>query len=65
MIYISGHVKRNPDNGTVAVRTGFPEDDYPDMAWLAATVNTGAKTLRTSDVEDWEDLFVATEEVTP
>lgn len=55
--YQTGHIKRNPDNGAVAVRTMFPEDEFPEMAWLIATVNTGAINRTSSYVASWEDVY--------
>lgn len=55
--YLPGHVKRDPDTGEVAIRTVFPEDDFPNQAWLVATSNVGARNEPTSDVEGWDDLF--------
>jgi hypothetical protein len=55
--YYPGHVKRNADTHEVALRTGFPEADYPDMAWLIATLNMGARTAPTTAVEGWDDLY--------
>jgi hypothetical protein len=58
--FAAGHVKRNPTTGEVAVRTHF-SDDTPEvahMAWLVATLNIGARTARTSDVQAWEDLYI-------
>lgn len=54
---LEGHVKRNPSTGDVAVRTAFPEDDYPDMAWTVVTSRSGATTKPSSYVDGWDDLF--------
>lgn len=57
--YLQGHVKRDPANGSVAIRTIFPEDNsISSQAWLLATANRGAVFLRTGDVQSWDDLFV-------
>jgi hypothetical protein len=59
--YYTGHVKRDPVSGAVAIRTIQPED--PDVitpqAWLLATTNLGAHTKSTTDVDEWEDLHIA------
>ena len=54
--YLPGHVKHDPATKAVAVRTQFPEDVLPDLAWLVATVNLGARNAKTADVADWDDL---------
>lgn len=59
--YQEGHVKHNPATKEVALRTIFPEDQGPQlasMAWLVATVNTGARSAKTEDVDAWEDVFI-------
>lgn len=66
MSYETGHIKRDPVTGQVALRTIFPEDQgeqLANMAWLVATKNTGARNAPTAAVESWEDLFVATPEL--
>lgn len=58
--YAEGHVKRNPETGEVALRTIFPENQGPQlasMAWLVSTLNVGARSAKTEDVEGWDDLF--------
>jgi len=59
-MYETGHVKRNPETGHVAVRTVFPADDpqFAHMAWLVATTNIGARNATAAEVESWDDLFV-------
>jgi hypothetical protein len=57
----TGHVKRNPETGEVALRTIFPEDQGPQMAamaWLVSTSNTGARNAKTDEVVGWADLLV-------
>lgn len=63
--YLEGHAKRNPADGTVAVRTVFPDPEDPiaepilaAQAWLAATTSRGAHSYTTATVEGWDDLFV-------
>lgn len=65
--YRETHVKRNPADGSVAIRTQFPEDEpaLANQAWLQATTGRGAHFLRTSDVEDWDDLYTPPEPSTP
>lgn len=61
MTYNQGHVKRDPDSGSVAIRTQF-DDSVPElaaMAWLVATVNVGARHAKTEDVDAWDDLYTA------
>ena len=63
MSYATGHVKRNPATGAVAIRTAYP-DDEPDMAdhtWLTATTNRGAGFARTDQVADWDDIYTPEE----
>lgn len=59
MKYETGHVKHDPETGTVAVRTGFPDEaPFTAQAWLTATVRNGAHFRPTADVESWDDLYV-------
>ena len=63
-VYLTGHIKRNPDTGEAAIRTVFPEDQGPpfaDMAWLIATTNAGARNRPSADVADWDDLYTPPE----
>ena len=59
MSHETGHIKRNPQTGEVAIRTEFPEDieQLKGMAWLVATTNVGARNAFTSEVESWDDLY--------
>lgn len=58
MIYQTGHTKRDPDTGTVALRTGFPDEaPFTSQAWLTATTTTGAHFRTTADVTAWDDLY--------
>lgn len=63
----TGHVKRDPVTGAVAVRSIFPETDaqFIAMAWLVATPNIGARNAPTAEVSEWEDLYVPTVVVQP
>ena len=60
--YLEGHVKRNPSDSTVAVRTIFPEDEpvLAGQAWLSATTSRGAHFLRTADVDSWDAIYTPT-----
>ncbi|MCW1957525.1 MAG: cadherin-like domain-containing protein [Mycobacterium sp.] len=58
--YPEGAVLRNPQNGAVAIRTIFPEDQGPNlanMAWLVATTSQGGLHVPTSSVQTWDVLF--------
>lgn len=60
MPYATGHVKRDPETGTIAVRTVYDEN-IPQLArraWQIATPNIGGRAGFTTEVEDWEDLFI-------
>lgn len=56
--FAAGHIRRDPVSASVAVRTVFSEVEFPDMAWLVATTNFGAKNVASSYVEGWDDLLV-------
>lgn len=57
--YQTGHVKRDPASGAVAIRTIQPDDDTAivSQAWLLATPNIGAHFKSTTDVAGWDDLY--------
>jgi|APCry1669189241_1035207.scaffolds.fasta_scaffold460098_1 hypothetical protein len=59
MSYAEGHVKRDPNTGSVAIRTGFDDsiEQLAAMAWLIATPNIGARNATTYQVESWDDLY--------
>lgn len=60
--YQTGHIKRDPATGAVAIRTSFPEvGDLSIHAWLVATKSVGAHTKITSEVEAWDDLYTPPE----
>lgn len=61
MTYRTGHVKRNPQNDEVAVRTMFDADLFPHNVWLVASVGSGAKTAEAAYVEGWVDLYTPPE----
>lgn len=63
-MYQANHVKRNPENGDIAIRTIFSGSGTPQssrMEWLVASSVTGPHHTSTVEVEDWDDLYVATE----
>ena len=55
------HVKHNPTSGSVAVRTVFDAEQFPNMVWLIATTGTGAQNASNADVAGWADLFTPPE----
>lgn len=64
MTYLANHVKRNPENGDIAIRTIFSGGSQPQQAmmeWLVCSSVTGPRNTWTQEVEDWDDLYVATE----
>lgn len=59
-VYSTGHVKRDPVTGVVAVRTRLPEDDpqLAVMAWrVASDGRVGSRHTSTAEVDGWDDLF--------
>lgn len=63
-VYYAGHIKRDPETGAAALRTIFPEDQgvsMANMAWLISTANVGARHAPTSEVENWDDLYVVSD----
>lgn len=68
MEYLSRHIKRDPVTGDVAIRTIFPTGDEPRVAmmeWLVASAIRGARNTPTSEVENWDDIFVPVPEASP
>lgn len=59
--YPTGHLKRHPDTGDVAMRTHFPETipELARLAWVIVSAVSGARSGSTADVSDWPDLPVA------
>ena len=59
MSYSEGHVKRNPDNGDVAVRTRFPEDvpELAELAWLVSSIVGAPRNAKSVEVESWDDIY--------
>lgn len=56
--YKTGHVKRDPATGAIAIRTEFPEVGHLVVhAWLVATIASGAILKITADVDGWDDLY--------
>lgn len=60
MTYQAGHVKRDPESGSVAIRTIFSDTDpmIRERAWLGSTTFRGSFFATTETVQDWDDLFV-------
>lgn len=58
MGYKAGHVKRNNKTGEVAVRTVFDVEQFPNMEFIVATKDVGARNAPGSEVKGWDDLFV-------
>ena len=64
MTFVQGHVKRNPVNGDVAVRTQYPEGISPEMdamAWMVTTASRGPRMVGTDEVQSWVDVYVPEE----
>lgn len=62
-MYSVGHVKRNPETGAIAVRT-IHDETVPQLArraWQIASTTVGSRGAFTSEVEDWDDLFIPDE----
>ena len=64
--YHAGHVKRNPENGFVALRTANPEPEegaeipfggHP--TWMVISLYSGPVYMRTDAVDSWDDIYVA------
>lgn len=57
--YDAGHIKRNPETGEVAIRTGFDEtiSNLAGLAWLGATIGGGPTHHTTAEVDGWDDLY--------
>lgn len=47
--------KRDPATGHIAMRTKFPEDEFPQLAWLVVT-DDACHPAKTADVDSWDDL---------
>lgn len=56
----TGHIKRDPVTGSVAIRTHFDESvpQLAGMAWAISTVNIGPRSATSDEVADWDDLYV-------
>lgn len=56
-----GHVKRNPETGSVAMRTGLDESvpELAPLAWAVMNIRPGgARRLTSEQVADWDDLYI-------
>jgi hypothetical protein len=60
MTYHAGHVKRDPETGSVAIRTINSDTDpfIRERAWLISTTYRGSEFATTERVGSWDDLFV-------
>lgn len=62
IVYLQGHVKRNPETGAVAVRTRFDErPEFQNYQWAVSCPIGGPRSCTTGDVESWDDLYVPDE----
>lgn len=58
MDYQTGHIKRDPATGAVAIRTEWDEfGPHAIHAWGVFTVGSGAVTKITADIDHWDDLY--------
>lgn len=55
--YKVGHVKRDPETNSVAVRSIFHHDLFPAMYWLVASVGSGGNYVAADHCNDWDDLY--------
>ena len=53
----TGHVKHNSTTNEIAIRTSFDETQFPNMVWLIASTNMGARNGKEEDVKGWDDLY--------
>jgi hypothetical protein len=64
--YHMGHVKREPQNGLIALRTGQPEPEEGQLppygaqvqTWMVMSPFSGVSFLPTSVVDAWDDIYV-------
>lgn len=62
--YSQGHVKRNPENGSIAVRNNLPDNqDFVNTLWVVTHLIHGPSHAATAMVESWDDLFIPVQEV--
>lgn len=56
----TGHVKRNPATGSVAMRTHFDESvpELARLAWAVLNIGPGPRRLTSEEVADWDDLYI-------
>lgn len=56
--YRTGHVKRDPATGAVAIRTVWDEvGPHAIHTWGVFTTGSGAVTKITSEVDHWDDIY--------
>ena len=55
-------MKRNPENGEVAIRSIFHWELFPAMYWLVATTGSGGNYVPAEYCNDWDDLYTPPEE---
>ncbi len=57
--YLTGHVKRDPASGAVAVRSVISENNPQllHLAWVVATLGSGSRTAPTTEVDGWTDVY--------
>lgn len=55
----TGHIKRDPNSGAVAIRTHYDEANpqLAPMAWLVATIGMGPRHATSVEVAEWDDLY--------
>ena len=58
MTYQPGHIKRDPETSSCALRTAFPDEGaMARMAWLVSSTTLGARNAATSEVLTWQDVY--------
>lgn len=59
MDFATGHVKRNPSTGDVALRTRYQptNEKLESMLWLVSSSVTGVKYVGDDVVAAWDDLY--------
>lgn len=58
-MYLTGHIKRDPGTGAVAIRTRFSDDPrLAKLAWSVTDTHEGVRNAPTTEVEGWDDLYV-------
>lgn len=58
-VYQTGHAKRDPATGSIALRTAFSEDEpvLAALAWIVASNRVGARHATTAEVDGWDDIY--------